>query len=178
MLNRGNEGKSLMFSFEVRINLCRIRTFNYFRSFSTKKSSGEIVSDEKEIEEKAPFNPNPASLASSSVPQSVFEDRTALIYRPARNVMQSGRAQTHKWIIQFNSNVPRWQNPIMGWTSSRDPIQGLSLKFECKEDAIKYAKEQGWAYELKEDEKIPMRPKSYSDNFLYSSKKLKIIKTK
>lgn len=172
-----------MFSLGLRRSFLGLRTCK-LRNFSTAKPTGptnEIVSNksEKEFEEKAaPFNPNPSSLASSSVPQSIFEDRTALIYRPARNVMQSGRAQTHKWLIQFNSNLPRWENPVMGWTSSRDPMQGVSLKFESKEDAIKYAKEQGWAYEVKEDEQIPMRPKSYADNFLYSAKKLKIIKTK
>lgn len=136
------------------------------------------MKNEPEIQEKAPFNPNPSSLTSSSVPQSIFEDRMALIYRPARNSMQSGRAQTHKWLIQFNSNVPRWENSLMGWTSSRDPVQGVTLKFENKEDAVKYAQEQGWAFEVKEDEQIPKRPKNYAENFLYSPKKLKIIKTK
>ena len=140
------------------------------------KINTEIITDI--ITEKGPFNPNPEILPSSSVPQYVFKDRTALIFRPSRNVMQSGRAQTQKWLIQFNCDVPRWENPLMGWTSSRDPIQGTNLKFESKEEAVKYAKDQGWAFEVKEDEKIPLRPKNYSENFLYSSKKLKIIKTK
>lgn len=143
----------------------------------TKNSNGNITNINENIT-KAPFNPNPEILPSSSVPQTVFKDRTALIFRPSRNVMQSGRAQTHKWSLQFNCNVPRWENPIMGWTSSRDPIQGTNLKFETKEEAIKYATDQGWAFEVKESEEIPLRPKSYAENFLYSSKKLKIIKTK
>lgn len=154
--------------------------FGQFFRLNSSKITGEIINNqnENEIEDKSNFNPNPSSLPSSSVPQSIYQDRTALIYRPSRNVMQSGRAQTHKWLIKFNSNVPRWENPLMGWTSSRDPVQGMTLKFENKEDAVKYAQEQGWAYEVKEDEEIPMKPKSYSDNFLYSAKKLKIIKTK
>lgn len=132
------------------------------------------------IEEKGSFNANPSSLTSSSVPQtSVFKDRTALIYTPTRNVMQSGRAQTKFWQIKFNSNVPRWENPLMGWTSSRDPVQAMQLKFKSKEEAVEYAKEQGWAYEVKQPhEPVQLKPKSYADNFKYSSGKLKMIKTK
>ena len=169
-----------MFSLLLRNNLKRPRfdCNGLLLRYNSTKLTGEVVENEKELGEKAPFNPNPSSLPSSSVPQSVFEDRTALIYRPSRNVMQSGRAQTHKWLIQFNSNVPRWENPMMGWSSSRDTVQGITLKFESKEDAIKYAQEQGWAYEVKEDKQTPIRPKNYADNFLYSAKKLKIIKTK
>lgn len=152
--------------------------FRLFRRFSNSKSDSNLIIEGNKLLTKEPFNPNPETLPFSSVPQSIYKDRTALIYRPARNVMQSGRAQTHKWLIQFNSDVPRWENPVMGWTSSRDPVQGMALKFESKEDAINYAQEQGWAFEVKEVEEVPMKPKSYSENFLYSSKKLKIIKTK
>lgn len=150
-----------------------------FSSLRRLFSSKTITKTGTQVTEKGTaFNPNPETLPVSSVPQSVFKDRVALIYRPARNVMQSGRAQTHKWLIQFNSDVPRWENPVMGWTSSRDPIQGTNLKFTTKEEAVKYAQDQGWAFEVKEAEEVPLRPKSYADNFLYSAKKLKIIKTK
>ncbi len=71
----------------------------------------------------------------------------------------------------------------MGWTSSRDPVQGMTLKFENKIEAIKFANEQGWAYEVKDEgtddddsSSSKIKPKNYADNFLYSSKKLKIIK--
>lgn len=149
---------------------------SFKRLFSSK--TGKEISEKLSEKTAAAFNPNPETLPVSSVPQSVFKDRVALIYRPARNVMQSGRAQTHKWLLQFNSNVPRWENPVMGWTSSRDSIQGTSLKFATKEEAVKYAQDQGWAFEVKEPEVISARPKSYAENFLYSAKKLKIIKTK
>ena len=73
----------------------------------------------------------------------------------------------------------------MGWTSSRDPVQGMTLKFENKIEAIKFANEQGWAYEVTDEgtddddsSSSKIKPKKYADNFLYSSKKLKIIKTK
>lgn len=92
--------------------------------------------------------------------------------------MQSGNAQTKQWRLDFNPNVPRWENSLMGWSSSRDPIQGVSLKFASEEAAIAYAKVQGWAYEVKEDSKAPLRPKSYAENFTYSPGELKIIRPK
>lgn len=155
----------------------RRRFLGLVRRFSSDKPDKLATINNKSFGE---FNSNPVTLPSSSVPQEIYENRTALIYRPARNVMQSGRAQTQKWLIQFNCDVPRWENPVMGWTSSRDPVQGMNLKFESKEDAIKYAQEQGWAYEVKETTTIEpeLKPKSYAENFLYSAKKLKIIKTK
>ena len=148
-------------------------------SFTPTDQLNNSTAIESETEKtKSPFNPNPSILPTSSVPQEVFKDRIALIFRPTRNVMQSGRSQSQHWCLQFNSDVPRWENPIMGWTSSRDPVQSLNLKFESKEEAKKYAEEQGWAFEVKEYEEIPLRPKNYAENFLYSTKKLKIIKTK
>lgn len=157
------------------------RSITMLRRYVSKQfSTKNMVKTNTKSVVTGEFDSNPETLPSSSVPQSIFKERIALIYKPARNVMQSGRAQTHKWLIQFNPDVPRWENPVMGWTSSRDPVQGMNLKFESREDAVKYAQEQGWAYEVKdkEGEEPEMKPKSYAENFLYSAKKLKIIKTK
>ncbi len=127
---------------------------------------------------KGDFNPNSAIEPVSLAPKQIFAERRALIYRPARNVMQSGSAQTKHWRLDFNANVPRWENPLMGWSSSRDPVQGVSLKFATSEEAVAYAKEQGWAYEVKPDLQPTRRPKNYAENFKYSPGELKIIKTK
>lgn len=37
----------------------------------------------------------------------------------------------------------QWKNPYMGWTSSRDPIRMLRLKFPTKEVAIRFAHDNG-----------------------------------
>jgi NADH dehydrogenase (ubiquinone) Fe-S protein 4 len=146
------------------------------RLFSKKPGNIEISKVASNL--KGEFNPNSAIEPVSEAPKQIFAERRALIYRPARNVMQSGSAQTKHWRLEFDSNVPRWENPLMGWSSSRDPIQGVSLKFAAQEEAVAYAKEQGWAFEVKSDWKPTRKPKSYAENFTYSSSELKIIKTK
>jgi NADH dehydrogenase (ubiquinone) Fe-S protein 4 len=128
---------------------------------------------------KAPANFSALSLVASRNPPSAFKDRIAYIYQPSRSVTQAGTQASKRWTIDFNSDVARWENRLMGWAGSRDPLQTLRLKFNTREEAILYAKEQGWAYEVTERPKDEVaKAKSYSDNFLYSPGKLKLIKTK
>lgn len=59
-----------------------------------------------------------------------------------KNAMQSGTYQTHKWKLEFD-NQQRWENPLMGWGSTGDPISNLNLEFNSKEDAIVYCQRMG-----------------------------------
>ena len=38
----------------------------------------------------------------------------------------------------------RWENPLMGWQSSADVMQGTHLKFNTRDDAIHFAEKQGY----------------------------------
>ena len=53
--------------------------------------------------------------------------------------MQSGIANTNKWIIKYITKDPG-VNPLMGWESSSDTLSELKLEFSTKESAINYAK--------------------------------------
>ena len=64
---------------------------------------------------------------------------TARIYRPAPNAMQSGRARTKLWLLEYEPERPRGIDPLMGWTSSSDMRQQVQLEFDTKEEAIAYA---------------------------------------
>ncbi|HUD50426.1 NADH dehydrogenase ubiquinone Fe-S protein 4, partial [Parvibaculum sp.] len=44
----------------------------------------------------------------------------ARIYKPSRNAMQSGKAKTKKWMLEFEASAARKVEPLMGWTSSPD----------------------------------------------------------
>jgi len=44
----------------------------------------------------------------------------ARIYKPAQTAMQSGPARTKEWVLEYEPEVPREIDPLMGWTSSRD----------------------------------------------------------
>ena len=72
----------------------------------------------------------------------------------------------------------RWENPLMGWQSSADFVQGTRIFFESKDDAIAFAEKQGYEYFVQEPQSRKFTPKAYANNFLYSAKKLKTIRTK
>ncbi len=67
----------------------------------------------------------------------------ARIYRPARNAMSSGMAQTRNWVLEFVNSTAREVDPLMGWTSSSDTQAQVRLKFPTKEAALEYAHEHG-----------------------------------
>ena len=66
----------------------------------------------------------------------------------------------------------------MGWQSSADKMQGTHLNFKSKEAAIQFAQKQGYEYFVQEPNERKILPKAYANNFLYSPKKLKHIRTK
>lgn len=111
------------------------------------------------------------------IPAELISKRKAFIFRPARTAMQSGNAQTKQWQIQFPPD-PKWENPLMGWTSSNDPVQGLLLNFDSKEAALNYVKALNLEYEIEEPNERLTKPKSYAENFVYYAGKLKIYRTK
>uniref|UniRef100_A0A8C4R6W7 NADH dehydrogenase [ubiquinone] iron-sulfur protein 4, mitochondrial n=1 Tax=Eptatretus burgeri TaxID=7764 RepID=A0A8C4R6W7_EPTBU len=78
----------------------------------------------------------------SGVPDEHVHMRLARIFVPARNTMQSGVENTHKWHIEFETRE-RWENPLMGWGSSADPLSNIMLTFSSKEDAITFAEKNG-----------------------------------
>jgi len=89
----------------------------------------------------------------------------ARIYKPSKTAMQSGTARTKQWVLEYAPAVPREVEPLMGWTSSRDMLQQVKLKFATKDDAIAYAERNGIEYRVFEPKASKRRPKSYADNF-------------
>ncbi len=71
------------------------------------------------------------------------------------------------WRLDFEPELPRSVEPLMGWTSSADMRQQVRLKFATKEEAIAYAERNGLAYRVEEPKPnlAARRGVSYSDNF-------------
>nr|WP_233497168.1 ETC complex I subunit [Anaplasma ovis] len=90
----------------------------------------------------------------------------ARIYRPARNVMQSGAYGRSFWCIEFEPSCSLYRDSLMGWVGSRDTAQQVRLRFPNKEGAISYAKARGILYVVLPDQATRKKPKSYSENFL------------
>jgi hypothetical protein len=92
----------------------------------------------------------------------------ARIYRPTRNAMQSGTANTLKWELRFVQEVPLYTDPLMGWTGMTDTKQEIRLAFDSEEEAVDYATKNGIPYELNEPKIRIIKPKSYAANFSFN----------
>lgn len=105
----------------------------------------------------------------TGVPEEHIKTRKARIFVPARNNMQSGVNNTKKWKMEFDTRE-RWENPLMGWASTADPLSNLVLTFSTKEDAIAFAEKNGWSYDV-EERKVPKpKSKSYGANFSWNKR--------
>ena len=89
------------------------------------------------------------------------------IFKPSKSAMQSGRAKTNKWCLEFVTLSPRVPESLMGWSSSNDTANQVKLKFDTVEDAISYAEKNGWEYDVIQEQQRVVRPRNYSDNFVY-----------
>ncbi len=89
----------------------------------------------------------------------------ARIYKPAKTAMQSGRANTRAWVLDFEPADRKTNDPLMGWVGSGDTAQQVRLHFDTKEEAIAYCKRHKIEYELFEPRERTIRPKSYASNF-------------
>lgn len=101
-------------------------------------------------------------------PSDTTQRASARIYKPARNAMQSGRARTQRWRLDFEPLLPKTVEPLMGWTSSADMNQQVSLYFDTAEEAVAYCERHGIAYRLIEPKEPARRKAAYGDNFAFT----------
>ncbi|KAI5362971.1 putative NADH dehydrogenase ubiquinone Fe-S protein 4 [Septoria linicola] len=120
----------------------------------------------------------PAAVLSGAPVE--LQARTVRIYKPAKTATQSGDWTSHQWRMDWDplSKGHRWENPLMGWQSSSDFMQGTHLNFSTKDDAIRFANKQGYEYFVQEPNSRKIVPKAYADQFVHSAKKLKQVRTK
>lgn len=89
----------------------------------------------------------------------------ARIFRPAKTAMQSGKAKTKDWALEFEPESARTPDPLMGWTQSRDMNGEVRLTFETREEAIAYAQAHGIPFRVLEPKPVKRVLKAYADNF-------------
>ena len=63
----------------------------------------------------------------------------ARIFKRPKNAMQSGKALTDQWILDFVPAEAKKPDPLMGWAGSGDTRQQVQLRFASCEDAQAYA---------------------------------------
>jgi hypothetical protein len=92
---------------------------------------------------------------------------TARIYKPARSAMQSGKARTKEWFLDYEPEQPREIEPLMGWTASGDMRQQVRLRFHTAEEATAYCERHGIAYQVFNPKPDKPRIIPYADNFSF-----------
>ena len=94
----------------------------------------------------------------------------ARIYRPAKTAMQSGRANTKEWTLEFEPESARLPDPLMGWAQSRDMNGQVRLHFDTREEAVAYAQAHGIAFRVMDPRPVKRILKAYADNFAFGRK--------
>jgi hypothetical protein len=97
------------------------------------------------------------------------ESQTARIYRTPKSAMQSGRARTEDWLLEFAPGEPMRLDPLMGWPGSGDTAAQVRLRFPTAAAAIAYAEGRGLSFELEASPPLQadIKPKAYADNFRF-----------
>ncbi|MBV9251583.1 MAG: ETC complex I subunit [Acetobacteraceae bacterium] len=91
----------------------------------------------------------------------------ARIYQPPKNAMQSGRAGTSQWVLEFEPTSPRRPDPLMGWIGSADTQAQVRLNFDTRQEAEAYARRNGIEVDVELPQEQRLKPKAYADNFRY-----------
>jgi ETC complex I subunit conserved region len=91
----------------------------------------------------------------------------ARILRPSKTAMQSGTAATRKWILEYEQATKREPDPLMGWSSARDTLNQVRLRFDTLEEAIAFADKKNLDYAIIEPHARTPKAKAYADNFKY-----------
>jgi hypothetical protein len=90
---------------------------------------------------------------------------TARIYQRPKNAMQSGKALTDQWILEFVPAEAKRPDPLMGWAGSGDMRQQVVLEFPTQADAQAYADRYGIDARVIVTPPKRLKIQAYADNF-------------
>ena len=89
----------------------------------------------------------------------------ARIFQKPKNAMQSGRAGTQRWMLEYAPAEARKADPLMGWAGSGDTQRQLRLGFTTRDEALAYAAKKGVEVEVTETPVRTLKIQAYADNF-------------
>ena len=97
---------------------------------------------------------------------------SAIIYKPSKTAMQSGRNATvsrgNDWVLEFPRQSAARPDRLMGWQSSSDTARQVKMRFPDKQTAIAYAESHNIAYHVSEPKLRRVKPRAYADNFAFT----------
>ena len=91
----------------------------------------------------------------------------ARIFQPPKTAMQSGRAGTLHWVLEFVPALPERPDPLMGWSGGAGTRKQVRLRFDSRAEAVAYAERNAIPFDIEEPEQRVIKPKLYADNFKF-----------
>ena len=89
----------------------------------------------------------------------------ARILEQERKTTQSGKANSGKWILEFERQQPLRADPLTGWNGSGDTKPQVRLAFATKDAAIAYCEKHGFDYHIVPAAPLKLKIQAYADNF-------------
>ena len=90
---------------------------------------------------------------------------SARIYQRPKSAMQSGKARTDQWILEFAPAEAKKPDPLTGWAGSGDTQAQVILTFASQAEACAYADRNGIAVHVTATPPRRLKLQSYADNF-------------
>jgi hypothetical protein len=87
------------------------------------------------------------------------------IYQRPKNAMQSGRAHTDAWVLEFEPSEAQRPDPLTGWAGSGDTRNQVRLTFPTLEAAKAYADREGVVASVVPAPEKVLKLQTYADNF-------------
>ncbi|MBN8810375.1 MULTISPECIES: NADH dehydrogenase ubiquinone Fe-S protein 4 [Sphingomonas] len=91
--------------------------------------------------------------------------KIARIYQKPKNAMQSGRARTTIWILEFEPVRQQQADPLTGWAGGDATATQLRMSFPTLEAATAYAEREGLAFHVVAAPERKLKLQAYADNF-------------
>jgi ETC complex I subunit conserved region len=82
-----------------------------------------------------------------------------------RRTTQSGKANTGKWLLEFERQQPLRADPLTGWNGSGDTGPQVRMIFQTKDAAIAYCDRHGLQYHVVAAPPVKLKLQAYADNF-------------
>ena len=82
-----------------------------------------------------------------------------------RRTTQSGKANSGRWLLEFERLEAQRPYPLTGWNGSGDTNTQVRINFQTKEAAIAYCDRHGLEYHVVPVPPVNLKIQAYADNF-------------
>jgi hypothetical protein len=82
-----------------------------------------------------------------------------------RRTTQSGKANSGRWLLEFERQQPLRADPLTGWNGSGDTNPQVRISFATKDAAIAYCDKHHLQRHVVPATPVRMKIQAYADNF-------------